>query len=126
MLLKKTYTIAMWKSIFVKVIRVVALIVILAQFTFSSALAEEQKLSREEPEIVNRPLPELPNLSAQEIPDSPAPEVPNSPAPEVPRSVSSPRDLARNFFERNPQAHRTYDIQAIKRFNDNLYGTEGN
>jgi hypothetical protein len=108
----------MWKSIFVKVIRVVALSMLLAQFTFSSALAEEGRLSREEPEIVNRPLPELPNLSASEIP--------NSPVPEVPDLVSSPEDLARNFFARNPQAHQTYDIQAIKQFNDNLYGKEGN
>jgi hypothetical protein len=108
----------MWKSIFVKVIWVVALTVFLAQFTFSSALAGERKLSSEEPEIVNRPLPKLPDL--------PAPKLPNAAAPEIPGSVSSPRDLARNFLARNPQARRTYDMQAIKRFNDNLYGKEGN
>jgi hypothetical protein len=122
MLLKKTYTIAMWKSIFVKVIRVVVLSLLLAQFTFSSALAEESQLSSkessEEPELVNRPLPKLPNL--------PAPETPNSPAPEIPGSPRSARDLARRFLERNPQASQKYDIQAVKRFNDELYGEQGN
>ena len=106
----------MWKSIFVKVIRVVALTVLLAQFTFSSALAHNAPdVDRE---VISRPLPKPPAVS-------------NSPAPESPKTPASPKNSVGQFLEVEPESTEIdptedYDISAIKQFNDDLYGKEAN
>ena len=120
----------MWKSIFVKVIVVLVLSVFLAQFSVGSALAHnapdiDRTLTK------NRPLPELPDLSGSEAPDSPAPEVfRDSPAPDVLRNSpaeASPKgveDLSNLFLRTRPQAHQAYDLEKIKKFDDEVYGDE--
>lgn len=111
----------MWKSIFVKVILVFVLSLFLAQFSVSSALAHnapdiDRKLTG------NRPLPELPDLSDSEVPDSPAREfLRNSPAEASPKGVE---DLSTRFLRKRPQANQAYDLQEMKKFDDELYGDE--
>jgi len=109
----------MWKSIFVKVILVVVLSVFLAQFNVSSALAHnapdiERKLTK------NRPLPELPDLSGSQVPDLSAREfLRSSPAEASPKGVEHLSDL---FLRTRSQAHQAYDIEKLKKFDDEVYG----
>jgi hypothetical protein len=112
----------MWKSIFVKVILVFVLSLFLVQFSVSSALAHnapdiDRKLTK------NRPLPELPDLSpSDEVLDFSVREVlPNSPAEASPKGVE---DLSTRFLRIRPQANQAYDLQEMKKFDDELYGDE--
>jgi hypothetical protein len=109
----------MWKSIFVKVILVVVLSLFLGQFSVSSALAHNAPdIDRELTK--NRPLPELPDLSDFEVPDSSAREfLSNSPAEASPKGVE---DLSTRFLRKRPQAKQAYDLQEMKKFDDEVYG----
>ena len=108
----------MWKSIFVKVIRVVLLSLLLAQFTVSSAFAHDVPNARRAQ--VNMPLPESPKLPDPEPANSPTPELPNSP-----KSLE-PISLHRHFFEKRSHAAQGYDMDAIKKFDDEVYGQDPN
>ncbi|MEG4303240.1 hypothetical protein [Microcoleus sp. D3_18a_C4] len=111
-----------------KVILVVVLSVFLAQFNVSSALAHNAPDIDRKP-TKNRPLPELPDLSGSEVQDSSAPDVLRSlPAPGVlrsspaearPKGVEHLSDL---FLRTRSQADRAYDIEKLKKFDDEVYG----
>ena len=109
----------MWKSIFVKVILVVVLSLFLGQFSVSSALAHNAPdIDRELTK--NRPLPELPDLSDSEVPDSSAREfLRSSPAEASPKGVEHLSDL---FLRTRSQAHQAYDLEKMKKFDDEVYG----
>lgn len=118
----------MWKSIFVKVILVVVLTVFLAQFNVSSALAHNAPDIDRKP-TNNRPLPELPDLSGSEVPDSSAPEVfRDAPTPNVLRSSPGEarpqgvKHLSDLFLRTRSQADQSYDIEKLKKFDDEVYG----
>ncbi len=104
----------MWKSLFLNVLRVVALIVLIVQLTFSPALAQET------PEAVNTQPPEManPNEVKLPIPDEPKAEdsttVPSSNPKPAPK-ISKPKVAY-------PQPPHPYDMQAIEEFNQELYG----
>ncbi|MEG3984661.1 hypothetical protein QUA08_28255 [Microcoleus sp. T3B2] len=102
-----------------KVILVVVLSVFLAQFSVGSALARNAPDIDRKP-TKNRPLPELPDLSGSEVPDSSAPEVlPNSPAEARPKGAEH---LSTLFLRRGSQANQRYDLEKMKKFDDEVYG----
>ncbi|HEY9651101.1 MAG TPA: hypothetical protein V6C95_10600 [Coleofasciculaceae cyanobacterium] len=110
----------MLQVFFRKLLRLVALTLLITQVTFtSSALAQETQPT----ELINPQPTELvnPNDADVTVPDEPTAEdkgVPPNNQAEKPPVVSTPRLTF-------PQPPSPYDTEAIKRFNEELYG-EGN
>lgn len=103
----------MLKSFFFKAIQLLALTLLIAQFTCFPALAQESKSS----EAVPKKSPEAVNPSKVDVPvsDEKIGEINKSKkAPEI----SAPPSKA-------SQSTRVYDKKAIKKFDEELYG-EGN
>lgn len=100
----------MLKSFFFKAIQLLALTLLIAQFTCLPALAQDSKSS----EAVNKKAPEAVNPSKVDVPvaDEKIGDInKNKKAPEI----SVPRT-------KTAQSTRVYDKQAIKKFDEELYG----
>jgi hypothetical protein len=106
----------MWKSFFLKVLRFVALTLLIVQVTFSSALAQEtlspEAATNQSPEAITpskieRAAPD--NLNADQI----------TAAPKRDRKKASGVSVSRLTF---PQPPNPYDAEAIDKFDEQLYG----
>ena len=106
----------MLKSLFIKVIRLVALTLLIVQFTFSSALANSQFSKPPETPKNNMPTSESQNSSASESQNSSVSESQN-PQPTV-------EDLVERLLHTSPQAAQPYNMEVIQQFNEEVYGSE--
>ncbi|HBL59354.1 MAG TPA: hypothetical protein DDZ80_12805 [Cyanobacteria bacterium UBA8803] len=110
-----------------KLFRLVVLSVLIAQVTFSSALAEEtpapEAVNTQAPEVVNTPTPEAVNASPVDVPvpDKPAADS-SKVAPKVKKKKAPVVPAPRLAYPRPPHP---YNMEAIEEFNTELYG-EGN
>ncbi|HBE19065.1 MAG TPA: hypothetical protein DEG17_13615 [Cyanobacteria bacterium UBA11149] len=109
----------MLKFLILKAIRLVAVTLLIAQVTFSPALAVETKSAAEVNNITSEVVDgEKINLSSPATPTEDGKKVTPSSKGEKPDAVSTKRLTY-------PQPPHLYDMDAIAKFNDELYG-QGN
>ncbi|MDJ0712982.1 MAG: hypothetical protein QNJ54_02025 [Prochloraceae cyanobacterium] len=111
----------MFKSFCLRVLQLVVLTLLLAQITFSSALAEETRSLNEtsppSPAIENGSEVQIPNGSQQVVDDKST----VSPKTQVRESTSSP---SRSQVKRPADPYAKY-YKYIKKFNEEVYGKKG-
>jgi hypothetical protein len=100
----------MWKSLFLKAIQLLTLTLLITQFTFLPALAQESKSS----EAVNKKVPEAVNPSKVDSTVTDEKTGDSNQSKKAPE-ISSPRS-------KTSQSTRVYDKQAIQKFDEELYG----